>query len=133
MTLYSKVERVLKSRNRLYLKTLEKTHSIEIRYYRHEGGLYSEVYGMESGETWGEVGCFQGMITGDTFFPASMFGSGSFERGFLFSSSDLPHVGGVIEVSSQDGRSRRFKIESKMDLGTTTDVFTRFDISAMGD
>ena len=133
MTLYQKIERNLRDNNLVYLRTLEKTMGIEIRYYRHEGGLYNEVYGNESGEVVGDFECFTGLVTGDSFFPSSMFGSGSFERGFMYTSSETPKVGGVVEVVSYDGRSRRFKIESKLDLGTTTQVFRRYDISAIGD
>ena len=131
--LYENIEGILQRYHSSYLKVLEKQYSIEMHIFKQEQNVHSSVYGGDSGEVQNEGIPFMGIATGDDFFPTSGKSSGSFEEGWLYTSSDIPEKGDFISIKPSDEKSRRYEIESREAIGTQTDVFHKFRLSAIGD
>ena len=59
--------------------------------------------------------------------------TGGFELGFLYTRTDNVKTGDTLKVVSEDGKQRRFKVESKEDIGITSTVFEKWKLSNLGD
>jgi len=132
-TLYQNIEVALKTMHVSYLRVLERIHGIPLIIRHAKIDEHTSVYGVEAGEEYGDETEITGIVTGDDFFPTAAMSSGAFQEGFLYTTSTEVRVGDELEINSTDNRRRKYKIVSKEALGTTTDVFSRYQLSAKGD
>lgn len=132
-SLLQNVEENIKKRNLAKLRALEKLYKLDLLLYKQTKNLSSDVFGKYSGENFSDPVPINGMITGDDFFPSSNYSSTSFERGWLFTSSENIDEGDEVSVESQDGKVRKFKVSSTHSIGMTLDVFVKYELSATGD
>ncbi len=116
------------------IKQLEDRYGRELRLYRQETkDVYSKVYGKHSGAISDNFVTITGIITGDDFFPSDANYSGAFQEGWLYTSSpEEVKIGDTIEFDAQDGKSRRYEVTFKENLGQTKEVFTKYRLSSRG-
>ena len=134
--LYEKQELLLKDRfNRVGLRQLERLHGVKVKLYRSEKNVFSNIYGVESGdEDTAPIQDLTVLITGDGFTPMDSFNAGLLTEGWLFSSKiNLVRSGDLIEMQRPDGRAYKFKIMEQDSLGMTTVVVIRYKIVAIGE
>ena len=134
MGFYSKIEAALQARHRAYLKYMEYYYGREVTIYNQKKDEYSRVYGRSSGAMDGTFFNITCVIVNDDVIPLGPATAGAFTRGYLISSSDSEvQVGQIVEIHSDDGRSRRFEITGIKSYGMGTDVFHKYDIDSIGD
>lgn len=131
--LYKDAESVLRDNYEIYLATLEKTFSQELRLYKRQSDIYSDVYGASSGHSLEDYQLINGIVVGDDFKVIDSRSRGFLQAGFLYTSSKLPDTGDSIGIVGVDDKLRLYKIGSKNSLGMTEDVFIRFDLTSMED
>lgn len=133
-SLYENIEQNLKTNNEVYLDTLEKMWAQTIELFETRQDKFSKVYGKSSGAVkTSSKGEIQAIVIGDDFFPIDNASAGTFEEGWLYTSSSLVKVGDLVDLHRVDDRKRRYKVDSTMHIGTTTSVFKKYRISAIGD
>lgn len=132
---YKNMESAIKQNGERGLIQLEHYYGVELSIYREiqsSTNVYGRVHGKNSGKEGEFVENFIGVVIGDDFFPSSNL-SGSFVAGFLYTRHGNIKTGDTIKINSDDGKIRRYKIESKDNIGLTTEIFTRWKISSIGD
>jgi ribosomal protein S8E len=128
-------EEYLKKQKQAHLKHLIESYGIKVKLLGVSSGTYNKVYGTDTGVNQkmapiAEIDC---LITSDDFFPTSSSASGGFIEGWLYTNSDKIQVGQIVQVtSSDDGKSRQYRVEGVWARGMTIDVFKRYKIVAMG-
>lgn len=116
------------------IKRLEELYGRELRLYRqNKADVYSRVYGKHSGAISDDFVTIIGIVTGDDFFPSDSAYSGSFEEGWLYTSTpDKVLIGDTLEFLALDGKARRYEVTSKENIGQTKEVFTKYRLSSRG-
>lgn len=128
------IERILKERQNAYLGVLEQRFSVKCLLFRVVQTTESRVYGVEAGEeSYKKHSDFSGIVTNDNFFPSDNYSAGTMNEGYLYTTSTSPQVGDLVQISREDLKSRRFKIESLESLGTTDRAFKKLKLSSVGD
>lgn len=130
------MERIIKENGERGLEQLEFYYGVRLEVHRNvtaRGDVYSQVHGRNSGKEGMKVTDITGILVGDDFFPADDLYTGGFDLGFLFTRSDKVKVGDTLKVGVSDGKIRRYKVESKEDIGLTTGVFVKWKLSNLGD
>lgn len=75
----------------------------------------------------------KGVITGNEFATVDSLHAGLFDTGWLYTTSDQVNVGDEVAIAREDGRERKYTVETKTALGSTRAVFTRHRLAALGD
>jgi hypothetical protein len=134
MSLLVDIERIIKHNSCGWLVALEKYQATKIKFFHAVKNNFTTVYGVDSGEeNVVHHGEFEAIVVNDDFFPIDPLSGGAFKEGWLFTNSTLIDVGDRVELDREDSRSRRYKIISKQSIGTTTSVFLKYRLSALGD
>lgn len=131
MRFFKNMEKIIKELSQDHLKVLEYYNGLELLLYRQVKNNHTTAYGRYGDSNYQLVCEFIGVLISDDFFPSDDASSGNFDEGFLYTSDTNPDVGDQIEIKSDDGRIRRFKITTKEAIGTQTNVMTRFKLSNM--
>lgn len=131
-TFFQRVEQILKDQNEHRIGVLEYYNGLDLKLYEQSYDEDTSVYGRTAGSTLNYIEDFRGIIINDDFFETDDLYSGSFTEGFLYTRNTNVKPGSVVEIVSQDGRTRRFKIISKLAVGTTTNILSRFSIVSLG-
>jgi len=134
MSFIKKVEEAISKNHFTWLKHQLFYWGQNVRLYSIQKDEYSRVYGTSSGnleENYVEVCC---IIVNTDVIPIGPASAGSFTTGNLYTDSEAEvQPGQIVEILSQDGRSRRFEIKKKESYGITTNVFHRWEIVSVGD
>ena len=102
--------------------------------YKAVDNVFNKVYGRDSGEENYIVhDTIQAIVIGDDFFPLDLSSGGSFKEGWLFTTSDKVNVGDRVEFNRDDCLSRRYHVETILNIGSSKMVFRKIRISALGD
>lgn len=133
MSIIRTMESVLEQQVTTRIDFLENLYGIECKIFKVKKNVYSSVYGKESGEEISQPISLRLLITNDTFSPADSVAAGTLTEGWIYSNSQELNVGDRVEISRDDGRSRRFKIEGIYTLGSTTSVIKKYKIVSLGD
>lgn len=134
MSLFEFTESYYKEQLVTRLQDLINRFGLKIRVYRAVQNAHKSVYGTASGDDQASsLGEIDGLIVGDSFFPADFGASGNLDEGYLYTNSDIVRSGDKLEVIRRDKVKFRFKAESLEDVGTTTRVFKKYKISSLGD
>lgn len=135
MGFFNNVEKVIKDNAARGLEHIEFYYGIDTQIYREtpKNSRYSKVHGKNSGKEGEYLTTIIGLFESDDFFAADDGFSGSFELGFFYSRSNEVKVGDTLRIASDDGKERKYKVESKEDIGFTTTVFIKWKISSIGD
>lgn len=134
MGFLNNVEKVIKEQGEAGLDHLLYYYGIELEVFRDiKEDEYSRVHRHRSGVATEKFKDIVGMLQGDDYFEADDASSGNFEAGFLYSRDADILVGDTLKIKSEDKKSRRYKIESKISIGLTTEVFTKWKIINLGD
>lgn len=134
MSLHHIAERLAHSNAPVWLGKVIRDFGITVKVFRSEQSVHRDVYGVEAGdEKSSAVGSVDVALVSDDFFPVDFHAGGAFNEGWLYTRSPIVGVGDRVEVVRVDGRTRRFKVESQVSLGTTESSFKRFRVVALGD
>lgn len=129
------VENIIKSQGEKGLVTLMHYGGLPLGLYRssNRGDEYSDAYGGSSGSSVEHVSDFIGVLVGDDFIQKSDHYAGNFEEGFLYTRDVNILPDDVVQIKVANNRIRKFKVESCETIGITTDVFTMWKLSNLGD
>ena len=131
---YSEMERILKDQGERGLEHMEFYFGLDFEVHRQiKHDAYSQVHGRDAGGPTSMVETIHGVLEGDDFLPSNNWYSGNFETGFLYTRSEAILIGDTIKIVSSDGKSRQFKIVERQQIGFTTEIFTKWKLSALGD
>ena len=129
----SKIEEILQKNGTIYTKVLEDQIGVEINVYHAVDTTHSKVYGTDGGEQHELSHTIQGIVVGDDFFPSSGQASGTFQEGWLYTTSKEVKAGDLISVKTEDDRARRYKVSGPFSIGMTIDIYNKFKLAALGD
>jgi hypothetical protein len=131
------IENVLSQNYEAWLlnKELHGYESHTVSVFRVVKNVHTTVYGKEAGEEASQkIGDINCILVGDDFFPADSHSAGSFQEGWLYTTSDKVDVGDRVEViRSANQGTRRYQVTRRDKVGTTRMVFQKFRLSALGD
>lgn len=132
---YANMEHAIKENSDRGIEVLEHYYGVDLGLYRERrtGNVYGKVHGKNSGKEGELIDRIIGILVSDDFFPSTGKSSGSFLEGFMFTRCKDVKTGDIIKIDSEDGKQRRYKIESKDGLGMTTEIITKWKISSIGD
>lgn len=133
MSLMENIESHIKDKNINALRHILFMYGLSLNLLKMKESMETKVYGRDASSNYSEPIKFKGVIINDDFFPADSLYSGTFKSGFLYTEYEDINPGDVVEINRQDGKRRRFKLKEFQSIGSTTEVFKRFEISAMGD
>lgn len=134
MSFYSDMERVISEYGDAGLDHLEHYYGLKLSLYRPEkSDVYSRTHGHTAGSPEILIKNFVGVVEGDDFFPSTDGFSGSFQAGFLYSRDKEVKVGDIVSINEKDHKVRRYKIVSRLQLGLTREIFTKWKLSSLGD
>ena len=102
---------------------------MDIKLFRPDEDVYSDVYGSYAGNKADYVRVFTGALVGDDFFAQDNAYAGNFQEGYLYTQDKDIRVGDILEVDSADNKVRRYKVDLPEGLGTQTTVSGRFKIT----
>lgn len=133
MSFYQQMEQIIKENGTRGIEHLEFYYGLDLEIHRPtKSDVYNRVHGGNAGGPTNLVKTFTGILHGDDFFPSNDTHSGGFVSGFLYTSESDILVGDTIKIVPVDNKIRRFKIVSKENIGLTTEVFTKWKLSAIG-
>lgn len=134
ISLLADIENILNTQSSVYLSVLESRYSCKVSIYKPVSDTHTSVYGRDSGEEGTiEYATIDAIVIGDEFTDVDGFSSGVIIAGTLYTSSNKLSDGDLISINRQDARSRRYKVHNLKNIGTTTNVFRKWSISAVGD
>lgn len=113
------------------LRHQEKMYGQKIQVYEKTTTVYDSVYGSSSGEQPKTFFTIVGVTTGDDFFPQDAQRSGAFQEGYMYTTSKkeiLP--GALLSIVARDGKSRQYRVVAVEGVGTTREVFKKYQLSA---
>lgn len=133
MSLLSDVELQVAQRSLRAIKhLLGRGMGTEVRLWEAAKDVHQDAYGSASGSRSGTYRTIRGIATGDDFFPYDASRSGSFQEGWLWTDDEgTIKAGQEVEFMALDGRSRRYVVGESQGIGQTTEVFTRYRLSAV--
>jgi hypothetical protein len=95
---------------------------------------YLEVYGKKAAPvTKVSYITITGIVTGDELIPVDNYSAGTFSKGFLWTLDTNVLPGDTLVMPRQDNRNRRYVVGEREILGTTTNVMTKWKLTALGD
>jgi hypothetical protein len=105
----------------------------QVRIWDQPKDDHQKAYGAAAGTTPTTYRTIRGIGTGDDFFPADALRSGGFLEGWLWTDEQslIIEAGQLIEFVGEDGRSRRYHVTMSESIGWTTEIFTRYRLSAV--
>lgn len=134
MRFFANAEKAIKENGERGLIALEFYAGINTSIYRQiKTGPHSRVHGPNHGREGSflkEIVC---IFESDDFFDSDAQYSGGFELGFAYSRSQDIVVGDTLKIESEDGKTRRYKVESLETIGLTTEIWKKWKISNLGD
>lgn len=133
-TLFHNIEKIIKDRqaSSVYLSALLKGHAgMDLTILHQEQTVESTVYGRTAGQTQATRHPIRGIVVSDDFFPSDDISFGGFQEGYLYTNSEIPKVGDVVEINRPNNQVRRYKIHHVESIGTSNNVFHRFSLAAM--
>lgn len=131
---YADMESILKEQSERGLEQMEYYYGIDLEIHRQKkSDAYSQVHGRDAGGPTYIAETIHGVLQGDDFLPSNNWYSGNFETGFLYTRSKAILVGDIIKIVVTDGKSRRFKVVERQQIGFTTEIFTQWKLSGLGD
>lgn len=132
---YKNMEQSIRDNGDRGLELVEHYYGLDIELYRvlPKGDVFGQVHGSNDGKDGSFYKNMIGVITSDGFFAASADFSGNFDEGFLYTREMDLKPGDVLRIDSEDGKIRRYRIESKDNIGLTLEIFTAWKISNLGD
>lgn len=135
MTFYSNMEDVIKNLGEAGLEQVLFYSGINLELFRQSvSGAYGRVHRDNAGGPVRRISEFVGVIQNDDFFPVNGTHAGGFEFGVLYCKIDCGvRVGDEIHVVSEDERIRNYKVVKKVAIGNTKTVFTKWEVSAIGE
>lgn len=111
---------------------LARGQGMTVRVFSVSKDTHTKAYGSASGSRSSTYREIEGIPTGDDFFPADIFRSTSFQEGWLWTNDqEIIQGGQEVQFLSPDGRTRRFIVQTSESLGWTTEIFTRYRLSAV--
>lgn len=130
---FNEIERLLKVQADDQLEHLLMYFGVDLEISKIQEGVQSKVYGTMAGGNAQKIKEIVGILVGDDFFPTDEASGGGFIRGYLYT-KDLTLTGNmIVSIKGQDQKSRRYQIVQKESKGITTDVFTRYVVSSLGE
>jgi hypothetical protein len=132
-TFFEQMENIVKKESRVALELALHYYGIQLKVFQQEQGVTTQAYGSAAGGEENYSSTIEGILVGDDFFEEDSAFSGGFNEGFLYTISEEKLVGAIVQVDSQDGKARRYRVRSKKSIGTTTEVFTRYELTSVGD
>jgi hypothetical protein len=129
MRFFANIEQIIKEQSEAGLEQLMFYAGVDLKLFRADKDQYSNAFGKHAGNRSDLIKMFVGALMGDDFFPADGAAAGNFEEGTLITKEDGIQVGDVIEVDSADGKVRRYVIDSRVSIGTQTEVFKQWKIT----
>jgi hypothetical protein len=137
MRFFENMEKVIQKHGEMGLEQVEFYYGVDLEIYREGADRKKSVYGRVHGKNAGADpeyhSSFVGVLVSDDFFTADDQFTGGFELGFCYTRSKEIKVGDTLRVCVQDGKERRFKVESKEDIGISNTVFEKWKLSNIGD
>jgi hypothetical protein len=132
---YDEMERIIQDQGERGLEVMEYYYGMDLEILRpnRKGDVYGQVHGSDSGGPTNLFKVIRGVLQGDDFLPSNNSHSGNFETGFLFTKDKDILVGDVINIRSRDDKQRRFKVVERQQIGFTTEIFTKWKLSSIGD
>ena len=131
MSMFKNMESIIKVQGERGLDNMLHYYGIDLDVLRPSvSDASSKIHGKRAGGPVKKVGEIIGILESDDFLPSNSGHSGAFEMGFLYTRGAVK-VGDTIAVQSEDGKSRKFKIDEKQSIGLTTEVFTKYSLSAL--
>jgi hypothetical protein len=131
MSFQAEIERIASESMVDRLRYLETYHGIYLDIYTLERDVHSDVYGKSANSTYKYEDSFTGILISSDIWSTGPDAAGSFDEGFLYTSSDIQLVGKVIQVQREDNKAKKYRVEEKETLGTTTVIFTRYKLSSL--
>ena len=131
------IEAVLEQNAKNWLMAMElhgyQSHQVSI--YRVVKDVHTDVYGREAGEEGknkvAEIDC---LLVGDDFFPSDSYAAGTFQEGWMYTTSDKVQVGDRVELlRPASDATRRYQVVALHRMGTSRAVFKKYKLSAIGD
>lgn len=131
MRFFKNMEKIIKELSQDHLRVLEHYNGMDLELHRQSKNNHTTAYGRYGDSRYDHIADFVGVLISDDFFASDNASSGNFDEGFLYTSSELPDVGDMIVIKSDDNKTRKFKITMRESIGTQTDVLTRYKLSNM--
>lgn len=130
------IEAVLEKNAENWLMNME-LHGINsqrVALFRVVKDVHTSVYGREAGEEGkNKVAEFDCLLVGDDFFPSDAHSAGGFAEGWMFTTNKEVQSGDRVQVLREDGRGRRYQVQSIHRVGSSRAVFKKWRLSAIGD
>lgn len=132
-TFLSEVERVLQEFGERGLEQLMFYSGVNLDLERPsvQDSVYAKVHGKNAGGNMEKVDEFIGVVVGDDFFPTTSNWAGVFKKAWLFTTYDQFKPGDEIVIQRQDDRRMAYRVQERSGLGTTTKVFTKWELSGI--
>lgn len=130
------IEAILEKNHETFLTVMQHhgLYSEKVKLYRAVKNVFSDVYGRESGEEGVHlVAEIDSLVVGDSFFAGDTSSSGTFEQGWLFTTSNQVMVGDLADLYREKDGTRRYKVSALHKVGSTRTVFKKYRLSALGD
>lgn len=98
-----------------------------IYHYIEGDSMYSDVYGIKSGDPANTTQrTIKGIVVGDDFVSMDGDSSGLFIEGYMYTHDTGIKAGDLIGIPREGFRERKYKVESEQILGTTKRVFGKY-------
>lgn len=133
MSLIETWEKILGTQVTQRIDFLVAIYGISCLVYKVKVNVFSNVYGKEAGEELSSPIPMTLLVTNDSLTPVDRNSAGTFTEGFVYTNRTDINVGDRLEVMRADGRSRRYKFDAIIALGTTTSVMKKYKIVSLGD
>ncbi len=134
MSFFNDMENAVKKNGENGLYHLLQYYGVDLELYRSAiGDVYGRVHGRQSGDEGSLIDTFTGVIEGAEFSPSNESYSSDHVLGILYTEYKDLKAGDTIKIVSEDNKTRRFKVTEKRNIGFTTEIFTMWGVSSIGD
>lgn len=133
-TFMQEIEVAIQGRVPGQMETLLFYYGLPMKVYEQKQNVETSVYGTSSGNIENVfLKDINGILVSTDFFESDSGYAGDFEEGLLYTMyPDVP-VGSYVELDRMDGKIKRYKIKNLKEIGLSTGILHRYEISAVGD
>jgi hypothetical protein len=130
---YYDMEKIISEHGERGMVSLEHYYALNMELLRQDKkDAYSDIHGRNAGGPTKKICNMEGILVNDDFIPSDTMYSGNFEIGFLYTrDGERILAGDTIKVKTVDGKIRRYRIREQKNIGFTTEIYTKWEISSI--
>ena len=133
-TFYKDMENAISKNGERGLAHIMYYYGMELDTFRDKtDDVYTRVHGRDSGNEGAFHKQIIGIVEGAEFSASNKYFSSDHIAGKLYTEEADLKAGDVIKLPSDDGKSRRFKLTEKLNIGFTTEIFSMWSLASIGD